>query len=238
MEYKYYKNQSFEFLSPGSVLYGQYGIPNFPVKLAYEIFNRATHYLDTKKNLTLYDPCCGGAYMLTTIALLQQSLISSIYASDINVDVLKTATNNLSLLTNQGLQQRKKEVTSLFQKYSKESHLRSLSLFDHFYKLIDNNTETIQSKVFEQDVLNPSKSQESFQADIIITDVPYGNLVSWSGEHGIDTLLDNMSDHINAKTIICIVHDRHQKRTNQSYARLEKFKAGKRIVELLRPDVS
>lgn len=238
MEYKYYKNQSFEFLSPGSVLYGQQGIPNFPVKLANEIFNRAIHHLDIKKNLTLYDPCCGGAYMLTTIALLQQGMISTIYASDINPDVLNIAAKNLSILTRQGLLLREQEIKTLYQKYSKESHLKTLSLFDEFYKIVDNYAETIHSQVFKQDILNPSKNQESFQADIIITDVPYGNLVSWSDENGIDTLLDNVSDHIHDKTIICIVHDRHQKRTNQSFARLEKFKVGKRIVELLRPDLT
>lgn len=237
MEYQYYKNQSFEFLAAGSVIYGQHGIPNFSVKLAYEIFNRAVHHLDTKKNLSLYDPCCGGAYMLTTIALLQQGLISKIYASDINPDFLSTATKNLSLLTRQGLQQREQEVKSLYQNYSKESHLKTLSLFDQFYKRVDNNTEAIHSTVFEQDILNPSKSQASFTADIIMTDVPYGNLVNWSGENGIDTLLHTVSANLHPKSVICIVHDRHQKRMDQNFSRLEKFKVGKRIVELLRPNM-
>ncbi len=234
MEYLHYKNQSFEFLSPGNVLYGQKGIPNFPVKLAYELFNRALHYLDPKKNLSLYDPCCGGAYLLTTIALLQQGLLATMYASDINADVLSTAAKNLSLLTPQGLQKREREIQTLYQAYSKESHIKALSFFDQFYTLVDQNTETIQCDVFQQDILNPHNMQKAFKADLVITDVPYGNLVSWSGKNGIDVLLDNVSKQIHSNSVVCIVSDRHQKRTNQRYRRLEKFKVGKRIVELLR----
>ena len=46
---------------------------------------------------TLYDPCCGGAYLLTTIALLHGKEFALLMASDIDGEMLELARDNLSL---------------------------------------------------------------------------------------------------------------------------------------------
>lgn len=46
MEYKYCSKKNFEDLASGRVLYGHGGIPNFPVRLINEIFDRSAQYLN------------------------------------------------------------------------------------------------------------------------------------------------------------------------------------------------
>lgn len=41
MEYRYCENRNWEDFSSGRVLYGTGGVPNFPVRLANEMYRRA-----------------------------------------------------------------------------------------------------------------------------------------------------------------------------------------------------
>lgn len=79
-------------------------------------------------------------------------------------------------------------------------------------------------------------SGREIKADIIITDVPYDHLESWSGLEGIDLMLDHVFDQLNEDGVIAIIHNKSQKMKNIKYKRLEKFKVGKRIIEILRKE--
>lgn len=85
MNYKYFNDDNFEDFASGRVIYHKTGMPNFPVRLAGEIFFRCLQYTD-KKDITLYDPCCGSSYMLTVLGLLNIQEIENIVASDISED--------------------------------------------------------------------------------------------------------------------------------------------------------
>lgn len=75
MVYKYCKNENYEDLASGKVILHRTGYPNFPVRLAQEIFFRCLNYLDNSDSICIYDPCCGGGYLLTVLGFLNLSLI-------------------------------------------------------------------------------------------------------------------------------------------------------------------
>ncbi|NNF33277.1 MAG: hypothetical protein HKN68_04170 [Saprospiraceae bacterium] len=233
MKYRTSKVESYDFLAAGSVLYSAPGIPNFPVRLGNEIFNRCLGHYGTGNSIRLYDPCCGGGYLLTTIALLNGKSISHIFASDIDTRALKWARKNLSLLSMDGINARKRQLTELFQTYGKDSHRSSLLHIERLMSLVTDDDFDISVECFQYDILNNSGSFTS-ETDIIITDVPYGNLVQWSQESGIDKMLEQLKKTMHKDSIIAIIHDKYQKRTNQDYKRLEKFKVGKRVTEILK----
>ncbi|NMA83020.1 MAG: hypothetical protein GX962_04050 [Epulopiscium sp.] len=70
MFYKHYSNESFEDFASGRVIYSKAGFTNYPVKIANEAFRRAVEYSGKKDKFTIYDPCCGGGYLLTVLELL------------------------------------------------------------------------------------------------------------------------------------------------------------------------
>ena len=127
------------------------------------------------------------------------------------------------------------ELQTLYKKYGKASHLSGLSALKHFYEIVNKYHNTIDYKVFKRNILNLGEtSKKKINANLIITDVPYGNLVNWSNQGGIDLLLDNLVCQLQEDSVVAIIHDKYQKRTNNNYKRIEKFKVGKRIIEILK----
>jgi len=72
MPYKFARDrENYELFAGGGVLYSAPGHAAFPVRLTNEIFGRCMALWDAEgggRRPTLYDPCCGGAYHLTTLA--------------------------------------------------------------------------------------------------------------------------------------------------------------------------
>ena len=237
MVYRFPFLPSYDFLSAGSVLYGGKGIPNFPVKLANEIFHRCREYSDKKDSYSIYDPCCGGGYLLTTISFLNYPLIDSVYASDIDTESLKVAEKNLLLLTTDGMGKRLKELNDLFHSYQKVSHQLAIEHAQKLEKTIQDE-DVIRSEIFRRNILEEPNTHVAFSADIIMTDVPYGNLVTWQGQNGINKMMDNLKLQCNSDTTIAIIHDKYQKLSSLDYQRMEKFKVGKRIIEILKIDAT
>ena len=181
MEYKFTKNDNFEDYASGRVLYHMGGEPTFPVRLTLEIYERCLNYSNKKTDIILYDCCCGGAYMLTILGLLKNNSISKLYGSDINEKSLRLAEDNLGLLTESGINQRKSELIDLYQRYSKSSHREALESLERIKNLLNKD---ITTGVFLQNVFELKGLP--FLPDIIITDVPYGNLVDWTA--GLDDI--------------------------------------------------
>lgn len=61
MVYKYCENRNFEDLASGRVILHRTGYPNFPVRLAQEIFCRCLDHCGVPDHICIYDPCCGAA---------------------------------------------------------------------------------------------------------------------------------------------------------------------------------
>ncbi len=225
------KNDNYEDFASGRVIYHKSGLPNFPVRLAGEIFQRALSYLE-KDRINLYDPCCGNAYLLTVLGLLNYNKVKQIIASDIDIEALKMARINLSLLTEKGLLERKKQIENMLKKYGKPSHNEALKSIERFLKMIKTNKEEIDIRVFQSDILNKTTLEpKKFNVDMVITDVPYGNLVTWSDDDSsIMTLLEHIKVKLNKNAVVAVITNKKEKMNHRLYKRIEKFKIGKRYV--------
>jgi hypothetical protein len=233
MEYKFTPNDNFEDFAAGRVIYHMGGEPTFPVRLSLEIYERCLQYSAKKTDIILYDCCCGGAYMLTILGLLKSKTISEIYGSDIDSKSMKLAADNLSLLTKTGIHKRREELGALYKSYGKVSHLEALQSVDRFEQLL---SKELQTSVFYRNAFEACDLP--FIPDIIITDVPYGNMVEWDeGSGGINEMMDALSNLCGSNTIICICMDKKQKINTESYQRLEKQLIGKRKFEIYKKKI-
>lgn len=238
MEYKYCKDDNFEDFACGRVLYHRSGMPSFPVRLADEIFKRCMEYLGRQNDIVLFDPCCGGGYLVTVLGLLNPSAIKELVCSDIDEDAVGLARSNLSLLTMDGLLRRRDQIFGMIESFNKQSHRDALESADRIIKIVQDRPFTPEIKCLMADALDKmSFCSEDFKADIVMADVPYGKLAMWSGENdnAVDLLLDSVSGAIHEDSVVAVICDKFQKVRNSSYKRLERFKAGKRVVEILKP---
>lgn len=228
MEYLYCPNDNFEDYSSGRVLYGGKGIPNFPVRLLNEMYGRAKSYLEKQDDLIVYDPCCGGGYALTVLGLFDNVNIDRIYASDADGDMVEFAKRNLGLLSRCGLTKRRQEIQHLYEMYGKQSHLDALESCDNLY---DRIKREIPAEAFFADC---TKALPNIQPDIIITDVPYGNLTDWTKETGLSAMLEQLWEISHANTVLALCMDKSQKVGNSRWTRMERHNIGKRRLEILK----
>lgn len=228
MKYKYAEDRNYEDLSSGRVLYHINGVPNFPVRLINEIYGRCLEYSNKKKNICLYDCCCGGGYSLTVLGLLNQHSISKIIASDIDYKMLELAKLNLSLLSKKGMKRRIDDINSLYEQFNKISHKDAKESATKLSNLIQ---KEINIQLFQANALQ--EIQIDIKPCIIITDVPYGNLVDWQGgTDEVNRLLESLSKICSNETVIAICMDKKQKINNTRFRRLEKQVIGKRKFEI------
>ena len=235
MNYKYINDDNFEDYASGRVIYHRTGMSNFPVRLACEILLRCLQYTD-KKDITLYDPCCGSSYMLTVLGLLNTEIIRTIFASDISEDSISVSKCNLALLSEDGLNTRKKQIQQMILEHNKPSHIDALTSVNKFLNLVKSTDKKVNVNIFKTDILAPNAlMNNNFIADIVITDVPYGNLVSWSDNcnDAVNILLENLFPVLSDRSVVAVIADKSQKINNEKYKRIEKFKAGKRQITIL-----
>lgn len=236
MEYRHCSKENFEDFSCGRVIYHRTGMPNFPVRLSLEIYGRCLNFLNNKNNISIYDPCCGGGYLLTVLGFLNMNSITEIYGSDIDLDAVELAKSNLSLLSEKGLEKRINQLSNLYNNFYKDSHKEAIESAKRIMNLITKYPNKPTTSIFQLDILsNYFFKNDSFKADIVITDVPYGNLVTWQGENVdfINTMLDNIIPVLKPNSIVAICSDKKQKITSNKFKRLEKQIIGKRKFEIL-----
>lgn len=233
MIYKFInRKNSYEDLASGRVLYNFPGLTAFPARLADEITQRCfanLEKLNCKGPFILYDPCCGGGYLLATIGFLHKNKIAKIMASDYSIEVLNQAKRNLSLLQIEGLEARINAIKELLQLYNKDSHKQALESAIRLKDIIVNSAISIECST--NDIT--AKSEAKFKADIIITDLPYGDLTSWKTENfnPIEAFFSNIIPYLKPKkSILAVIHTKNQKLVSPLLEKIESFKVGKRQV--------
>lgn len=236
MVYKYCENENFEDLASGRVIAQRAGFPNFPVRLAQEIFGRCCSYLETHDRICIYDPCCGGGYLLTTLGFLNYEKIETIIASDISEEAIQLAGENLSLLGKDGLNRRIEQLNQLRSLHNKASHSGALDSAANLSSILTNAGHEIKYKVFQADILSRAPFDHlHFKADIVFTDVPYGNLVEWQKENEDNiNLPDQFLPVIKDKGIVAICSDKSQKFYSRHFQRLERQAVGKRLFQIFK----
>jgi 23S rRNA (guanine2535-N1)-methyltransferase len=251
MQYKYAKDQlDYSDFSSGRVFYSLPGHPAFPVRLASEIFQRClAHRQAIYGNVTpctLYDPCCGAAYHLSVLAYLHGEQIREIIASDIDEKAVALAERNLGLLHRDGLEQRTRELSTLFEQYEKESHREALqsasALKTRLIVLRENHslkTNVLQASATDRNRISTHIPPGS--VDILFTDVPYGRHSQWHAADSnapsdpLKAMLDTLQGVVSASSVLAIVSDKQQKVSHERYQRIEHFQVGKRRVVILQP---
>lgn len=230
MEYKYAEDKNYEDFASGRVLYHINGVPNFPVRLINEIYGRCLEYSNKKKDICLYDCCCGGGYSLTVLGLLNQETISKIIASDIDYKMLEITSLNLSLLSKRGIKRRIDEIRSLYEQFNKISHRDAEQSAIRLLNLIQKeiNVQSFQANALQN-------IEMDIKPDVIITDVPYGNLVDWKGgADEINYLMESLATICSNETILAICMNKNQKISNKCFKRIEKQNVGKRKFEIFK----
>jgi 23S rRNA (guanine2535-N1)-methyltransferase len=245
MEYIYEKQRgSYEDFASGRVLLNARGTTAFPVKLASEIFLRGRSYLRSrsdKEKYSLFDPCCGGAHLLTTIGILNGQSLNRIVGSDIDDRVIEIAKCNLSMVNQDGIQNRLEQIKRLYYEYGKESHWEAIGSAERLKQMILERRSTIELDCFQADATdsrNFPRTKDTF--DIVITDLPYGEVVAWRSAEidPANQLLENLLNVISSKSVVIIVCDKKQVINHPNYNRLEQLKIGKRKVFFLEPRLS
>lgn len=244
MPYQYELDRNdYSFFASGSVFYHVSGQPALPVRLTSEVFQRCLVFLrNPKQPITLYDPCCGGAYHLSVLAYRHWKDIGAIIASDIDPDALSLAERNLSLLTKQGLDQRIAEIEKMIARYGKESHAQAResarALRQQQAQLLQDHE--IKTELFLADVTDRQSMVKRMGAkavDLVIADVPYGWSSSWQTpvppQDDLPTgwrMLESLRSILGPASVAAIIADKGQKFGHEDYRRLDKFRIGRRQI--------
>jgi len=138
------------------------------------------------------------------------------------------------VLTTSGLNSRRNEVKRLYKEHRKHSHAEALNSCDRLEGLLKHE---IYADIFQADC---TEELPRLLPDIIITDVPYGNLVEWkNGEQiSVDRMLEQLWMISHEKTILAVCMDKKQKKSCGKWNRLEKHIIGRRKFEILAKSLS
>lgn len=230
----------------GKVFYGLSGQPAFPIRLASEMFQRclAVHRAAGRAGpFVLYDPLCGGGYLLGTLAYLHWTDIAQVIGSDVDAQALCLAERNLGLLTVKGIDLRMAEIEHMIGKYGKASHRAALESAQRLKEqlLTFLSDRSMRVRTFQADVIDGralAKGLGGTEVDIVLTDVPYGRDSAWqmaasTGAPPLWQMLEALSALLSASTVLAVAADKAQQIAHPAYRRIERFRLGKRQVALL-----
>lgn len=242
MKYRFATHrENYEDYASGRVLYGRAGLTAFPVRLATEVFQRCCHRLAQRgvpPPYTIYDPCCGGGYLLTVVGLLHAAQLARILASDIDPEAVARAQENLSLLTAAGVDRRLSTIQQMFDLYHKPSHRGALESGQRLKATLTAAHESIDTACFQFDVTGDADwPDEVHHIDIVLTDLPYGRTTSWRGASAptdaAQKLLTRIMAILSPTAVVAIIANREQATSHVAYRRVASLAIGKRRMHLL-----
>ncbi|NLF79541.1 MAG: hypothetical protein GX573_27935 [Chloroflexi bacterium] len=251
MPYKFARDrENYELFAGGGVLYSAPGHAAFPVRLTNEIFGRCMALWDAEgggRRPTLYDPCCGGAYHLTTLAYFNWNRIGRIAASDIDADNLALGARNLALLSVEGMDQRIAELSALFQQFGKPSHAAALQNARTLRQRVADWTrdQPIETRLFHADATDKDAVRAGLAGtpvDIVITDIPYGQRSQWhpdtlalaAAQDPVHQVLESLLPVLAPGAIVAVAAAKRTSLSHERYQRSGKFTLGKRQVVFLK----
>ncbi len=181
-----------------------------------------------KDRLAVYDPFCGGGTLLAVLGFLAGEAIGSLTGSDLDETVLETAKQNLGLLSRNGLAERRAHLQDLFDLYHKPSHREAVESADRLAARLP--ALPVTTRVFAADACAPAEG-EGVEADIVVTDIPYGRLVTWQGEapDPMPAFMARIGSRMAPQGVLAVCASSAQKLPLfPGWRRLERQKIGKR----------
>lgn len=229
MIYRHANNLSYEDFASGRALCHAPGATNFPARLAIELAGRCIGYTRAKQGLTLYDPLCGAGYLLTVAALWHAGKIARVRGTDADGAAVAVARKNCALLAPGGLSDRAQELREMGERFGRDSYAEAARSAECLAGMLP--AAGIACEVFPADAFH--LPDDGFRADIVLTDLPYGQMKAWmtGGEEGF---LAAMHKALVPEGILCIVSGKSQQCAGEGYQRLERQRIGKRQFEIYR----
>lgn len=233
------EREDFSDYASGQVFYSEPGQPAFPVRLTSEIFQRSLALLGKSEPVSLYDPCCGSAYHLAVLGVLHRVQLAHIIASDIDPDTARLATRNLALLTPSGLAERRQAIAADWQKFSKASHQATLDSVDRIAEKVT-NASLLPTHCFVADATKPGAISAALSqpVDLVISDLPYGQLSNWQGaarhDEPIWHLLDQLQSVLHGQSVVALITRKGTTVAHENYERYGRFRHGKRLITFLK----
>lgn len=227
-----------EDLASGKVLFSRPGLTAFPVRLASELFLRATFLLlreGRRPPYHLYDPTCGGGYLATVLGFLHGDQLRNVSMSDISTEALSVATRNAVLLTPEGLSLRLSELSTLIDLHGRSSHRAALQSG----KQLSTLRRHLSANVFQADATHAdlvvSKLAALLPVDLVIADVPYGKREHWrTGSHEADLLVSFACINV---PVVVLATAKGLKFDHPGYERCGKYHHGHRTLWLFRSSI-
>jgi hypothetical protein len=229
----------------GHILYARPGQTAFPIRLTDEIWGRCLALRQqlslAEKPLTIFDPCCGGAYQLTTLALRHGEQISQICAADVDPDALTLARQNLGLLTPAGLDTRAQQLQALYEAHGKVNHAEALAHLP-ILRARQAAIEPLSVKLFAADAGQPDQllpALAGITIDLVLSDIPYEQKAAWRGALQVNpagplqTFLTALQSVISPQTILALAMSKSQHAAHPAYNQLGRFQIGKRRIQFL-----
>lgn len=226
-------------LAPGVVLHSAPGQPAFPVRLAVELFRRARHDLG-RERVTLWDPMCGSGYLLTVLGLLERPNLDAVLGTDVSDDALGLAERNLALLAPDGLDERADERRRQAEEFAKPQYEESALAAERLRERLVGDGGALPARTAAASVLDPEALRaalDGLSPDLVVTDVPYGERVSWSdvrpGEDPVVGALDALASVLpeDAAIVLCT---RGRRVPTGSHPTRWRLKVGTRSAAMLR----
>lgn len=224
-----------EDLASGRVLFSRPGLTAFPVRLASELFLRATSLLlrvGRPPPYHLYDPTCGGGYFATVVGFLHGDMLRNVSMSDISADAVSVAAKNAALLTRKGLSLRLGELNALVNLSDRPSHRAALFSGSQLFALCRH----LSPNVFKADVTDAalvgSKLTLLPPVDLVMADVPYGKREYWWSGSNQAALMASLAS-INVPVVV-LATAKAMKFDHPGFERSGKYHHGHRTLWLFR----
>jgi hypothetical protein len=139
-----------------------------------------------------------------------------------------TARKNLGLLSSAGFARRREELNELAFRFGKSSHREALASVDRLERLLVSQ-KTTGVEVFQRDAL----AAAPVHPDILLCDLPYGALTSWSGTGDAERFLAALALTAGPHTVAAVVYARQTKLDPGPFRFLERQQVGKRRFAIL-----
>jgi uncharacterized protein YbaA (DUF1428 family) len=101
--------------------------------------------------------------------------------------------------------------------------------------------QPIETQCFLSDALKLDHSTTLNKVDIVITDLPYGEVVDWlhtsQAEIAPELLLNNLLPILSNQSVIAVTATKKSKIRHENYRKIMQFNVGKRQTVLLIPEI-
>lgn len=244
------EEEDYALFAGGQLFFGLPGQAAFPARLASEVFLHCAGRLAQEGvggPYVVYDPLCGLAVHLATMAVLHWELVDTLLCADVEAEVVAVARRNLALLTMAGIEQRMAQLAGMIASYGKASHRLSLARAEKLHNRLRRHLQShpVRVHAFCASATEPPLSRDSLRRpiDIVFADIPYGRRSSWrlaetqseARADPIRQMLSALHGILPPHAVVAVASDNRQKVSHEKYERFKQIRAGKRRITLLTP---